>query len=626
MNAPPRAYRLWLLLLVGFTLVRGAALAVLLPAWQAPDEPGHYEFARLVDRFGWHAGPENRTAALQAEIIADLAQADFWRQVRAATPDPLPETFDADPFLARSGAQVGDEPPAYYALLAVLWRGWPGASIRQQLLIGRLGSVCLLTLAVLLAAWAARRAWPADRRMAYALPGFVALHPMAAFMGAALNNDALALLAGVAGAAVLLWSSRPDAPRGRLALLFGMPIIGLGAKKTTLFLAPLALVLALCLSGVPRVGRWLGGRPVIRRSAAIVLLVAAVLVALWLAGGVADRPAAWVTEGGAAHGNRVLLPDGPALALTDNDLGHRALLEQTVTWHAGAPAQSVRLTTQVRTDDGQEGAVEVSVRVAAGAEAGETVCTAGPAWTECALTYALPAPASKLRVVLAVGAKGHTAVEGRVYWRAVRLAPAAGPGEANWMANPDGAVMARQAMPLALWLERSLQAPRGWLVALARPENWSAGALARYGIYALLAFASFWGNFGWLQAPLPWPFYLGWLALCGVATVGLVNWLARRLIDRAGGLTAALRRDAAAWLCVGAVWLALAQVTLPMIGFAWQPQGRYLLPALLPIGVCLILGLRAAWPARWRGSAEAVLLGTLALANVAMFGVLAARW
>ena len=333
-----------------------------------------------------------------------------------------------------------------------------------------------------------------------------------------------------------------------------------------------------------------------------------------------------MTGGGPAQASRVLLADGPALALADSALGSRALLEQTVAWPEGVQTQRMRLTAQVRTADGQDGAVEVSVRLALGSETGEAVCMAGPAWTECALAYDPPAPASHLRVVLAVGAKGHTTVEGGVYWRDVRLAPASGPGDANWVANPSGAGMARRAMPLARSLERLLQAPRGWLIALARPENWSAGALARYGIYAVLAFAGFWGNFGWLQAPLPWPFYLALAALCGGAAVGLVSWLARRLIDRMEGLTAALRQDAAAWLCVGAVLLALVQVALPMIGFAWQPQGRYLLPALLPIGVCLILGLRAAWPARWRGSAEALLLATLALANVAMLSVLAARW
>lgn len=626
MNAPSQAYRMWLLLWIGLTLIRGAALALLTPPWQAPDEPGHYEYARLIDRFGWRAGPGNRSAALQAEIIADLAQADFWRQVRAATPDPLPDAFDADPFLARSGTQVGDEPATYYALLAALWRGWPAADIRQQLLIGRLLSTGLLALAVLVVAWAARRTWPDDRRMACALPGFVALQPMAAFMGAALNNDALAVLAGVAGAAVLLRSTRTEGVRAGWAPLLGLPLLALWAKKTTLFLAPLALVRALDWLGIAQWGRWVRGRPAVRWGVAIGLLITGTAAALWLSGALVDCPAAWVAGSGAAHGGRATLSDGPALALDDSDLSRRALLEQTATWPVGVPAQALRLTAQVRAADGQPAAVEVSLRLAVGQEGDEAVCAAGPAWADCTLTYASPAANSGFRVVLAVGAKGHTAAQGRVYWRNVRLAPVLAPDGVNWVTNPSGVVMARHVMPLARWVERLLQAPRGWLIALARPENWHAGALARYGIYAGLAFAGFWGNFGWLQAPLPWPFYL-WLAvLCAGAAVGLVSRLAAQLVGRPGGLSAALRRDAAIWLCCGGALLALAQVALPMIGFAWQPQGRYLLPALLPIGVCLIVGLRAALPARWRGLAEVGLLGTLALANVALFGVVATRW
>jgi hypothetical protein len=79
-------------------------------------------------------------------------------------------------------------------------------------------------------------------------------------------------------------------------------------------------------------------------------------------------------------------------------------------------------------------------------------------------------------------------------------------------------------------------------------------------------------------------------------------------------------------LCLAAAALILLQTALPMIGFVWQPQGRYLLPALLPIGVCLIVGLRAGLGQRWRRWAEVLLLGTLLLANGAMFWVIETRW
>jgi hypothetical protein len=51
---------------------------------------------------------------------------------------------------------------------------------------------------------------------------------------------------------------------------------------------------------------------------------------------------------------------------------------------------------------------------------------------------------------------------------------------------------------------------------------------------------------------------------------------------------AALRPILAAWLLACA--LIAAQTFLPMVGHAWQPQGRYLFPALLPITGLLLAG------------------------------------
>ena len=40
-----------------------------------------------------------------------------------------------------------------------------------------------------------------------------------------------------------------------------------------------------------------------------------------------------------------------------------------------------------------------------------------------------------------------------------------------------------------------------------------------------------------------------------------------------------------------ALALAAGQVFLPMLGRPWQPQGRYLFPALVPIAGLLLVGL-----------------------------------
>jgi hypothetical protein len=632
--------------LVLCVLGRGAALAILTPPWQTPDEPGHYEYARLVQREGLGAGGRPADAELQQEIIADLAATDFWTRVRATTPDPLPAVFHADPFLARSGAQIGDEPVGYYWLVSQVWRqtthAFGGRSATQgRLLVGRLVSPVLLALAVLIAAWAVRVAWPHDRALRWGATAFVALHPMAAFMGAGLNNDSLALVAGTAGIAVGLWAVRRGItwPAG-LALLLLAATGGVLVKKTLLFLWPLALI-ALILAWRDPAAGWRRWRARLTRRALLrgALIVGLGLIGLagWLAGRVADRPAAWVSGGWPGEGSRVVLADGPALALRDHSPDRRAILEQRVRWPlADVPAgRTLALAGQARAAS-SAAAVEVSLRITDDFTAGEGVCMAGADWTRCETRFPLPPRASQARVVLAVGAKGNTGVFGDVYWRDVRLywadAPAGETG--NLLANSSGQDAARRAVPLLLWLERVLQAPRGWIIALARPENYQVGALLRYAIFTALAFAGFWGNFGWLQAPLPWPFYAWLAALCALAAWGWVGRVASAdethqvpgTSEVPGTWWAVFRTDRPLLLCLAAAALILLQTALPMIGFVWQPQGRYLLPALLPIGVCLIVGLRAGLGQRWRRWAEVLLLGTLLLANGAMFWVIETRW
>ena len=631
----------WLTLLVGFTLARGIVLAFLVPPWQAPDEPGHYEYARLVLAHGLDVLSDDRDIFLQQTIIADLARSDFWANVRALTPNPLPTTFYTDPFLARSGSQVGDEPVDYYCLLSLLWRVWPKANIREQLLIGRLFSTILLVLAVLLTAWAATTGWPADHKLQFALPAFVVFQPMAAFMGAALNNDVLALLLGTLGSAIGIWAVRRGLLWWRAAILVGVAAAGLQTKKTNLFLWPLTFE-AMLLALPPTVwSRWSSHRwrrqislPGFRYGVVIVGLVL-VLLAAWLASPINDRPAAWVAGGWSGQSSRWVAAGRTGLALFDRSINRRALLEQTIgRQHAwDVRGRPLVLQAQVRSLDGF---TEVSVRADDNVVATEAVCLAERTWHSCTLSFTPGARSGPIRIVLAVGAKGHTVATGTVQWQSVQLVPVGEPRN-NLLVNSSGERPARRATSLFLWVERFLQAPRGWFLALTQPEQRGMGALLRYAIFGVLAFAGFWGNFGWLQAPFPWPFYVWLAALCGLAAMGVIGKLARELAgcwskedtlfdDYQARIVDWLSAEGPILLCVGAVILILAQTTLPMVGFAWQPQGRYILPALLPIGVCLIVGLRNGLPLQWRKQAETILLTSLTATNVAMFWILSTRW
>src|SRR5690606_20058222 len=106
---------------------------------------------------------------------------------------------------------------------------------------------------------------------------------------------------------------------------------------------------------------------------------------------------------------------------------------------------------------------------------------------------------------------------------------------------------------------------------------------------------SFWGQFGWMALPLPEWMYMGFAGLLVVALSGL---LLRRFLPLSPSPTESEvkhRRDA--WLCIGLLLL------LALLAYVYyntefvQFQGRYLFPALIPLGLLVALGLDA-WP-RW---------------------------
>ena len=167
----------------------------LTPLWQAPDEPTHVEYACLIAHRGVGLASSDFDADLQARLINSLAAEDFWTWVREPTPDPLPTTFDQSPFLRKAGRQVGDEPALYYLLPALICRLPLEVSLMVRLM--RLVSASYYVLAVGAAWWAARGIWPATRGPVVAMTAAVAGLPMLAFLGGAVNNDSLALLAGL---------------------------------------------------------------------------------------------------------------------------------------------------------------------------------------------------------------------------------------------------------------------------------------------------------------------------------------------------------------------------------------------------------------------------------------------
>jgi hypothetical protein len=205
----------------------------------------------------------------------------------------------------------------------------------------------------------------------------------------------------------------------------------------------------------------------------------------------------------------------------------------------------------------------------------EVEFVAGPRWQEVSLGHVVQPAATYVK--FAVTATGATAAgagllvdDAYLGWQ---------PGE-NLLVNPGFEKEARWAEVVLLPV---LERWTGFLPGLQPSTALSPDALGHYALYVPLTFAGFWANFGWLQQPLPvWAY--GLLAvLCLVAAVGLV----RRLRNQ--GADGQINAPVGPWLL--ALALILIQTFAPMFGRAWQPQGRYLFPALLPIIGLGLLGL-----------------------------------
>ena len=149
------------------------------------------------------------------------------------------------------------------------------------------------------------------------------------------------------------------------------------------------------------------------------------------------------------------------------------------------------------------------------------------------------------------------------------------------------------------WFVRNMTV-YGWAdpVGLARHDaivvgqpRWQALDATAADFFGRVLFRSFWGQFGWMGVVLDDRLYLIYLALTALGLLGLVvGW--RGTAGRQRPLSdGAWPRTATAFLAL-IVFLIAAQVVYYNLTFI-QPQGRYLFPALVPIGVLLALGWHA---------------------------------
>lgn len=215
-------------------LLAGGLYAILTPAWQAPDEPAHYNYIRyLANQPGF---PELTGSCYDQAYLEVLKSHRF--------PPELP---------VESVCYEFHQPPLYYLLSLPVYVLSSGSLISL-----RLFSVALGAGVVILAFTIGRAVFPERPPLAYGTMAFVAFVPMHVAMLASVNNDALA---GLIVATLLLLMIRrlnhepPPTANRQSTYVAGQPaaqndwllglLLGLGliTKLTVYIVIPLVAVM-----------------------------------------------------------------------------------------------------------------------------------------------------------------------------------------------------------------------------------------------------------------------------------------------------------------------------------------------------------------------------------------------
>ena len=253
LRRPTTAETLFTLILAAYLLV-GALFAIYTPAWQAPDEPAHYNYARQIAEDG--CCPRIAQGDWDSETLSLLTSSRFASEHLHLLP----------------AIQYEDhQPPLYYLLASLVYRLGDGALIPL-----RLFSVILGAGVVALSFVIAGCLLPNQLPVALGVMALVAFLPQRLHMLASVNNDALAELAV---ALCLFWMVRclkgEPAPVWMAGLIVGAAFV---TKITVYFVAAL-VPLALWL-------RWRkdgrGWRNLAREIAVYAVIAAVIGGLLWL--------------------------------------------------------------------------------------------------------------------------------------------------------------------------------------------------------------------------------------------------------------------------------------------------------------------------------------------------------
>ena len=611
------------LLFLALSLVRGILYVSVVPPWQHYDEPTHFERLYWTAELGLSPACSERSLSLREEIFVSMCQFDFWGT--DPCPDP-PAPYEEAPSFRELGLF---SQPLYYYLSAPFQLSLRYLPVEVRLYGGRLVSVTLYLLTVLIAYFMLGELFPEDREIRLAVPMLIAFMPAYTDQMSALNNDAGA----VALFSLLLWGIVRLMRRGlslpSLAWVMVVAVLGFFTKRTAMVGVLLAFV------AIPLGRRTLGWR--------IWAIGGAIALALMILSFSWSGSASWYEMGSPSSEPTRVLVNGP--------VGRYALCCRYLVQEL-APAQWKALQGQVVTLGGWIRAASSSVAVHApslhdGINSHRQLVTATPEWQFHAMTITVSSDATMIQVRL-LPYEGETEGTGAAYFDGIVLAQGQFPlDEAPQFEDPYGREGTWGGQPFVNLLsngsgERPWPRLRPWLAGLISKSQLVWGHDANLFFHSILdwrrtgwvyrsvlinVFQSFWARFGWNHVKLA----AGWYWVLFVPTIlgvgGAMLFFVRHVI--LSDHYHPWQRRALTLLTVAffLVWgIAMLSYSHPILATSPRihiPVARYAFPAIIPTVTFIFLGWRELTPARWRWFLPVIsLLGMALLDALSLVGTI----
>lgn len=183
----------FILCLTGLFLVRGIFYSSLFPAWQAPDEPSHFDTIRYVSE---HRSLPPWDTQIDHRVLQSMDRADYAVIYRGGRPRPDWQTWIEDPrATSMDGKQVlittAGLPKLSHVVASIPYLAIDDLDVTTQLFLLRLFMVCVSCAIMPVAVWTVGLLFPTHQSLQIFVPSLLCFYSMYVYIASIVSYDVL---------------------------------------------------------------------------------------------------------------------------------------------------------------------------------------------------------------------------------------------------------------------------------------------------------------------------------------------------------------------------------------------------------------------------------------------------